>query len=329
MRILLLGGSGFVGRAVAEQLTRQGYAVTVPTRHRERAKHLLVLPNCELVETNIHDNTILKSLISQHDVVINLIGILCGDYEQAHVKLPERIAMLCVECGVTRLIHISALNADPNGASAYLQSRGRGEAAIRAVAVTAPQLHLTILQPSVIYGENDHFLNVFARLIVRFPLILLGTPQARFQPVWVEDVARAVIVSIDQPATFGKTYELGGPKIYTLAQLLDFVIALSGKSRTVIGLSPSLSMLQAVIFEFPPGKWLMSWFGAVLTRDAVRSMRSPNICKQEFPPVLGFKPAAMEGIVINYMRGGMGRARYQLLRNRAGRWNEPEEPIER
>ncbi len=309
-KVLLLGGTGFIGASVADQLTSRGIFVTVPTRLRERGKHLLILPTVDVIEANVHNADTLLALAKEHDAVINLIGILHGDFEREHAEFPKLVAETCVTAKVPRLIHMSALNADVNGPSVYLQSRGRGEANVRAVAAANPALQVTMFQPSVVFGEHDKFLNMFVGLVKTFPLIPLGSAGAKFQPVWVEDVARAIAESLSRSETFGKTYPLVGPKVYTLQQLIEFVISLTGKHRAVIGLGASLSMLQATVFEFLPGK--------LITRDNVRSMSLPNISSVPFPAIFG-TASDMEAVVTAYMRADSGRAKYQRLRNNAGR----------
>jgi uncharacterized protein YbjT (DUF2867 family) len=313
-RVLILGGSGFIGSAVAEALTKAGHVVTVPTRDRERAKHLLLLPTCDVVSANVFDPPTLDALITSHDVVINLIGILRGDFERVHVTFPGHVASRCVAFGVKRLIHMSALCADVNAPSEYLRSRGRGEAAVWN-ATKGAAIGVTTFRPSVVFGEGDNFLNMLKGLIEKFPVIPLGSPDAKFQTVWVEDVARAIVTAIDLPDTIGKTYELAGPKVFTMRELVDFVIAQTGKSRTVIGLGHSLSIMQAMAFEFPPGRWFAALLGVSLARDNVRSMQVPNVSATPFPAVFG-EAHALEGIAATYLRASAGRLRYNNLRQR-------------
>lgn len=309
-KILLLGGTGFIGSSVAEQLARQGVVVTVPTRKRERARHLLMLPTVELVGADIHDRAQLDSLVRGQDAVINLVGILHGDFERAHVALPRAVAEACARHRVPRLIHMSALNAGVGAPSAYLQSRGRGEAAVQAVANQTPGLKLTTFQPSVVFGRNDRFLNLFAHLLRFSPFVPLGSPHAQFQPVWVEDVARAIVMCLDNPITHGKTYPLVGPDVVTLRELLERVMAATGRRRPILPLGPALSGLQAFIFEHLPGK--------LITRDNVRSMSIPNTADTPFPAIFG--PAhSLDNIVPAWLSPSQGRARYNALRAGAGR----------
>jgi uncharacterized protein YbjT (DUF2867 family) len=312
--VLLVGGSGFLGTSVAEQLVRQGIFVTIPTRISERAKRLRLLPTVQVVETDVHDADRLAALVSGKDAVINLVGILHGDFEREHVALPRQIAEACVSSGVNRLIHMSALNASVTGPSEYLQSRGNGEEAVRSVAKRRPELDVTIFQPSVIFGAQDRFLNMFATLAMFSPIVPLGSPGARFQPVWVEDVARAVVQSLAMRETFGHTYPLVGPREYTLRELLEFVMRVTGHHRPILGLGSGLSSLQAAVFERLPGK--------LITRDNMRSMSIPNTSSEPFPAMFG-GAHAMESVVPGYLQHGakdsVGRARYDNLRYRAGR----------
>lgn len=303
-KILILGGSGFIGSAVAEALTKRGAFVTIPTRDRERAKHLLLLPTCDVVSARVSDPDTLDALIGAHDVVINLVGILHGDFDATHVAFPKLVAEICARHGIDRLIHMSAIGADTNGPSQYLRSRGRGERAVLEVAAKSG-LPMTIFRPSVVYGANDQFLNMFLRLINLFPVIPLGSPHATFQVIWVEDVARAIAMAIDMPQTAGKTYPLVGPKVYTLRELVEFVIALSGKRRAIIGLGPLFTKLQAMTFEHLPGK--------LMTRDNVASMSIPNTSPEPFPAIFG-APADMESTVRSYLQSAGGRARYPHFR---------------
>ena len=312
-KILILGGAGFIGSAIAEQFSKRGFEITVPTRNRDRSKHLTLLPACDVVVADIFDRATLHRLIAHADCVVNLIGILHGDFDRVHVQFPKMVAELCAANNTPRLLHMSALNADENGVSDYLKSRGKGEAAVRAALTKSTAL--TVFRPSVVFGAGDAFLNLFASMFAVFPFIPLGSPHAQFQPIWVEDVAHAVAESAHNTGTFGQSYNLCGPEVYTLKQLLQFVAATLGKRRLVIGLGAGLSNLQAIIFENLPGK--------VITRDNVKSMSLPNVSSAPFPAIFGFTPSALSSVVPTYLGAAKdrisGRARYQNLRNCAGR----------
>jgi NADH dehydrogenase len=307
--VLVIGGSGFIGRHVVRQLTAAGRQVRVPTRRRERCKDLILLPTTDVVTADVHDDATLERLVAGADAVVNLVGILHGNFEKAHVELPRRIVAACAKAGVHRLVHVSALKADANAPSAYLRSKAQGEAHVRQAQSDA--LQTTIFQPSVVFGREDRFLNLFAQLARNVPVLALASPGAKFQPVHVLDVARAVSLSVAQPASFGQTYELCGPKVYTLRELVEYVVHALQLRRPVLGLNPSLSMLQAFFLEHLPG--------TLMTRDNLRSMQVDNVCGCAFPEVFGFAPTPLEAVVPLYIAGVTPRSRYRWFRFRARR----------
>jgi uncharacterized protein YbjT (DUF2867 family) len=217
------------------------------------------------------------------------------------------VVAACRAAGVRRLLHMSALGASASAPSRYQQTKAAGEEAVRAAGATLP---FTIFRPSVVFGEGDRFLNLFADL-VRFPVLPLGGAAARFQPIWVEDVARAFAVALARPACFGQTYELCGPRAYSLEELVRFVAATTGRNPRVVPLGSGFAMLQASMLERLPGK--------LMTRDNVRSMSVDNVCGAPFPAVLGFQPAALESVVPEYLGATAARGRYAAYRNHAGR----------
>src|SRR4051794_39608264 len=212
-KVLVLGGSGFIGRHVVAGLVRRGIKVTVPSRRRDRAKHLIVLPTVDVVETDIMAPGVLERLVRGQDAVINLVGVLHGpDFETPHVKLPLAIIDACRAGGVKRLVHMSALGASPDGPSAYQRSKGKGEQAV----MQAKELEVTVFRPSVVYGPEDQFLNMFACLARVMPVLMVPCPDARFQPVYVGDVANAVVTALGEADSHGRSYELAGPREYSL-----------------------------------------------------------------------------------------------------------------
>ena len=311
-RVCVLGGTGFIGRSVVEQLAEQGMWVRVLTRNREKARGLFVLPTGEVVNADVNDDATLARQFEGMDAVVNLVGILHQSrrqtFEKVHVELPARVGRACRAAGVARLLQMSALGASAGGPSEYLKSRGRGEAAVREAAGDIP---LTIFQPSIVIGASDDFLNMFAKLVQLFPVIPLAGAKTRFQPVWVEDVARAMVASLADPRTFGKTFQLGGPKVYTLEQLVTLVIALKGRSRMILPLPHWAATLQAAVFEHLPGP--------IMTRDNLKSMSVDNVCSEPWPAEFAFKPSSIEGIVAEYLTDATQRGRYKYYRNRAGR----------
>nr|MDQ2735559.1 complex I NDUFA9 subunit family protein [Pseudomonadota bacterium] len=220
-KFLILGGTGFVGRSVCEKLVeRSGGAdgrLRIATRRFPRARHLQLLPTVEIACADIHDEASLARLLRDTDAVIHLAAILHGseaEFERVHVRLPARLAAACKAAGVRRLVHVSALGAALDAPSRYQRSKARGEDVLKAAG-----LDLTILRPSVIFGERDRFLNLFASLQSVFPVLPLASAGARFQPIWVDDVASAIVRTIDDPTTIGMTIECCGPRVYTLAEL--------------------------------------------------------------------------------------------------------------
>ena len=311
--VCVIGGSGFLGRHVVHRLAAEEIFVRVPTRRRERAKQLILLPTVDVVTADVHDSRVLERLVGSVDAVINLVGILHtagGEtFERNHVELPRKIVAACRATGVRRLMHVSALKAALDAPSAYLRSKAEGESQIRAA--QAIGIETTILRPSVIFGREDSFLNLFARLARLLPIIALASPNARFQPIFVEDVARALTGCLTDPHTFGHTYDLCGPKVYTLRQLVEYVCRTLGVHRPIIGLNESLSLLQAGLLERLPGR--------LMTRDNVYSMRVDNVCDCVFPELLRFSPTPLEAVVPEYLAGVTPRTRYHWFRYRARR----------
>ena len=309
--ILVLGGSGFVGRSVCEKLVeRSGGAsgrIVVPSRRPHRALHLRPLPTVELVKADVHSETELLHLLSGCDAVINLVAILhgnAGEFQRAHVDLPRQLAAACRVSGVHRVVHVSALGAGADAPSHYLRSKAAGEAVLRAAA-----LDLTVLRPSVIFGEHDRFLNLFARLQAVAPVMPLAGASARFQPVWVEDVAAAIVGALDNPMSIGQTIECGGPGVYTLAQLVRFAGQCVGHERVIIPLPDSVARLQALVMGWLPGEPLMS-------ADNLDSMRVPNVLSGDLPGLeaFGIQPAALEGVMVPLLQHRAGVARLDALR---------------
>jgi uncharacterized protein YbjT (DUF2867 family) len=311
--LCILGGSGFVGRALAEHLVGRGKSVRVITRRLTSASRLRVLPTIEIVVGDVHDEEVLTRRFEGMDAVVNLAAILHQrrgqSFQSVHVELPRKVVNACRAAGVPRLLHMSALGAAENAPSDYLRTRGQGENAVRGAALDA--LGVTIFRPSVIFGADDAFLNLFARLARIFPVVPLAKAGARFQPVWVEDVARAMASAVDDPQAAGKSYELCGPKAYTLEEIVKFVVSLSGSRRLVLPLPDWAATLQAGVLEHLPGP--------LITRDNLRSMAVDNVCAGPFPEAFGFRPSSMEAIVPGYLAHASLKGRYSAYRYRAGR----------
>ncbi len=312
-QILVLGGSGFVGRYIVNLLVERNCRVTVPARRRARAMHLVPLPTCEVVEASIHDDATLDRLVAGQHAVINLVGILQGseaEFMRAHADLARRVVVACEKNKVRRLLHMSALGADPAGPSMYQRSKGAGEQHVR-----GSSLAWTIFQPSVVFGPEDRFLNLFATLARFAPVLPVGGADVRFQPVWVEDVARAFVNALDNDATVGRSYELAGPTVYTLRELVRFAAAASGHPRPVLALPEGVARLQARMMELMPGEPLLS-------RDNLDSMKRDNVASvQPFKPApeLGIPHTPLEPEASLYLAGLHPRTRYGGFRAHARR----------
>lgn len=313
--ICILGGTGFVGRHLCARLAQDGHSLRVLTRYREQHRQLLVLPTVTIVQGDVHDEAFLERALEGCDVVINLVGILNekgrdGEgFQKAHVELTSKVVRACKEVGVRRMLQMSSLKADAeNGPSHYLRSKGQAEAIIRLE--QGRDFRATIFQPSVIFGPEDSFINRFAGLI-RIPnyFFILPTPNARFAPVYVDDVAEAFARAINDSNTWGKTYQLCGPKVMSLREVIRFIAVTMGLRRKIIGLSDSLSRIIARVMEFVPGK--------PLSVDNYRSLKIHSICDVNGFVALGIEPTGMEAIVPGYLARRYERARLSDIRQRA------------
>jgi NADH dehydrogenase len=287
--LCILGGTGFVGSRVSAHLAGVGWSLRLPTRDPVRARHLRVLPNARLVSADVHDADVLARLMADCDAVINLVGILNepgfdgSGFRRAHTELTEKALAACEHAGVGKFVQVSALQASVDGPSHYLRSKGAAE---RAIAATT-SLRWTILQPSVIFGPGDSFLNRFADLLGQVPLAMpLACPAARFAPIHVDDVVAAVARVLADPATDGRTYELCGPEVYTLRELVRMIATATGRRRWIIGLPDWAARLQARVMERLPGK--------LFTMDNYRSLGVPSVCRSDGCAELGMTPRSLQ-----------------------------------
>ena len=297
----MIGGTGFLGSAIVRELARRPASAdccfTLPTRRREKAKHLLVLPTVRVVDADVHDPATLARLMAGQDAVISLVGILKGGegepygkgFARAHVELPRKIAAAAKAAGVRRVLHVSALKAAADAPSGYLRSKAAGEATLRDAG-----LDLTLFRPSVIFGRGDSFLTLFARMAMIAPFFPLAGAEARFQPVWVEDVAAAVADSLSRSDSIGARYDLCGPTQYSLRQLVSYAASVSGHPRAVIGLPHGIAWLQAWAMEFIPN--------GPMTRDNMRSMQVASVCDAGCALPFGRKATPLESVAPMYLR---------------------------
>jgi uncharacterized protein YbjT (DUF2867 family) len=308
--IVVLGGGGFVGRHIVAQLVSEGHRVVVPTRRREDVRHLILLPTIEVVEADIHDPKVLDRLFAGGAAVVNLVGIInergSASFDRVHVELPRKVIAACHNAGVSRLLHMSALGASADAPSRYLRTKAAAEAM-----VAASGLKWTILRPSVIFGREDGFLNMFARLVRLMPVVALASAKARFQPVYAGDVAHCFVHALADEITFGGRYDLCGPKVYTLQELVTYVGEVTGAVRPIIALGPGLSGLMATVLEQLPGK--------ILTRDNLASMRKDNVCDCPFPAVFGITPTPLESVAPSYLSPAAQHSPFDRYRAESGR----------
>ena len=307
-KIVITGGTGFVGRAVLERLFERNSEtrLVVPTRRLANGRQVALLPTVDLVECNVHDPAALPGLLHGADALVHLVAILHGseaDFDRVHVQLPRHLAAACAAAGVQRVVHVSALGVAAHAPSAYLRSKAAGEAVWhQAAQLHAPPhaLDITLLRPSVIFGAEDRFTNLFVALQRVFPLLPLAGAGARFQPVWVGDVAQAVVNSLFGPRPDGAVIECAGPEVLTLKQIVQRVGAMAGCARPVLALPEVIGLLQASLMGLMPGEPLMS-------RDNVLSMRVPNVASGDgsghsLPGLaaLGISPASLDTLAAHF-----------------------------
>jgi uncharacterized protein YbjT (DUF2867 family) len=314
--VLVLGGTGFVGRLVCEKLVAAGHRVTVPTRRAVNARNVQALPLVTVLEANVHDPAALAKLLPGHSAVVNLVAILQGTpaaFEHAHVRLPTQLASACKAAGIGRLVHVSALGVGEAAPSQYLRSKWQGEQAL-AAARLAELAELAIVRPSVIFGAGDKLLNLFAKLQRIFPVVPLAGADAQFQPVWVADVAEILVKlatcscadwlccyknsgKLPNGVSGPLVVEAAGPRVLTLRELVEFAGAAVGAQRPIVALPNAVAQLQARLMELAPGEPLMS-------RDNLASMQVPNVATGKHLALrdFGIEPASLEAVVPTYLR---------------------------
>lgn len=315
-RLLILGGTGFVGRSLLARLVERshggGERLRVPTRRIGRARRIQSLPGVEAVQADVHDPKQLAALVDGCDAVVNLVAILHGsrsEFERVHVELPRSLAAACARAGVTRVVHVSALGVVGQAPSNYLRSKMAGEAALR-----VEPLNTTILRPSVIFGAQDRLTNLFAGLQRFSPVVPLACADARFQPVWVEDVTEAIVRCLDRTDPVGHYFECAGPDVMTLRELVALTGRLAGHPRPVIALPPGLGRLQARLLSRTPG-------GPLMSPDNLDSMSVPNVATGSFPGLdaLGIRASALEAVAPAWLGSGGGQEALDRFRATARR----------
>jgi NADH dehydrogenase len=313
--IAVLGGTGFLGTRLVARLIKDGHGVTVLSRDREQHKHLLVLPGLTLENCDVYQQAQLSERLRGKDVVVNLVGILNergfggAGFRRAHTELTRVVLQAARSGGVDRLLQVSALKAAPDAPSYYLRSKGDAEQLIREA---GGALDWTIFQPSVMFGPGDSFLNRFAGLLAAVPLVFpLARPNARLQPVLVDDVIDAMLRCLHGGASSRQTYELGGPQIYSLREIVALVAALTGRRRWIIGLPDFAARIQARAMDFVPGR--------PFSTDNYRSLTIDSVCSEDGFAKLGLKPRSMVASARQYLGAFEENAHLSQNRASAGR----------
>ncbi|MFC1777716.1 complex I NDUFA9 subunit family protein [Pseudomonadota bacterium] len=312
MRIVLIGASGFFGRYLLRELTAERHHCVVLTRAADRRSEIGLSKGIELVQADVYDADVLAQQFVGADAVVSMAGILNESggngkgFHRVHVELVEGIIKACQQAGVSRLLHVSALNAG-KGESHYLKSKGQAEALLR----SADDLNISIFQPSVMFGKDDQFFNRFAAMLAMMPVMPLACPDARLQPVFAKDVAEVMVASLEDPMTWGKCYELGGPQSFTLKELVAWTAKTRGLRRHIIGLPGPLSAMMAMVMGLIPGK-PFSW-------DNYQSLKTDNVSDQDGFEYFGVEPRAIDMVVPSYLSGSVHQARLNNCRRQPRR----------
>jgi NADH dehydrogenase len=296
--VTVFGGSGFLGRNAVRALAQAGYRIRVAVRRPNLAHYLPpmgTVGQIQLMRCNVRDEEAVARAVESADAVLNLVGILAPaggqGFEAVHTTAPQIVATAAKNAGVTSLVHISSLGVSENSASKYASSKAKGDNALRAAFPDA-----TILRPSLLAGPDDDFFNKFANLARFMPALpLIGGGHTKFQPVFVGNVADAIVKCVGDPATHGKIYELGGPNVFSFKEILQIILRETGRRRLLVPIPFFLASIQATVLQLLPGK--------LLTLDQVRSLKTDNVVS---PDALTFKdlgivPDALEAILPSYL----------------------------
>lgn len=311
MNIVLVGGSGFLGRYVVRALAAEGHHSVVLTRARQQARQFLLEKNVQLRRADVHSPEVLAEQFAGADAVVSMAGILNESgsgghgFNAVHVKLVEGIVDACRQAGVGRLLHVSALNAG-RGDSHYLRSKGEAEKCLK-----ASGLDVTIYQPSVIFGPGDGFFNRFGALLKFAPVLPLACPEARLQPVYAGDVARIMAMTLADKDAVGRTYQLGGPRDYSLIELVRWTASVLGLRRRVVPLPDFMARAQAALMDFVPGK--------PFSTDNYLSLQVDNVAPDNDIADFGFTPHSIEGMVPDYLGQSLKQQNLAAIRQRARR----------
>lgn len=289
----VFGGAGFLGRQIVQRLVREDWVVRVAVRDPVRAHGMHTMGRVGQVAALAADVTRdsgVARAVEGAGVVVNCVGILHGNFEAVQAEGPARIGRLAAEAGVEKLVHISAIGADATSESRYARSKAAGEEGLRAAFPNA-----TILRPSIVFGTDDAFFNRFAQMAVVSPIMPVISGDTRFQPVHVGDVADAVMAALSRPEAAGRTYELGGPRVWTFRELLAFIVKETQRKRRLVNIPLGIARLQARFAELLPNP--------PLTRDQLILLQRDNVVAPGALTLrdLGITPAAVEGLVPAYL----------------------------
>lgn len=293
MKLVTIGGSGFLGLHVARAMARAGHDQIVLTRQPAQARGFRLVPRVEVRKADVYDTTALAGIFEGADAVISMAGILNesgrdgSGFERVHVTLVDGVIEACRAAGVERVLHVSALGAGA-GESHYQRTKGEAEHHLR-----DSGLATTLFRPSVVFGRGDSFFTRFASLLRLAPVLPLACPGSKLQPVWAQDVAAAMVASLERSDAVGAAWELGGPEVYTLKALVQWTADTLGLKRAVIGLPDGVSRLQASVMDFVPGK--------PFSTDNYRSLQVDNVTRDNALPRLGIRPASIDAIVPEYL----------------------------
>ncbi len=306
-RVVIFGGTGFVGRHLITRLQSRGIRCRIPTRSPHRHRALKTWHGVEMVSANLSSRNGRDQLLADCDTVINLVGILNegrgNSFKDLHLRFPYRLLEACQRAGIKRVLHMSALNASEEGPSKYLRSKGMAEAKLL---VHSGRVQVTAFRPSVIFGHDDNFFNRFAQLLQIPGPFPLACPDTRFAPVYVEDVAEAFARALDDPATWGQSYDLCGPRAFTLRELVQYTARMQGRNKWIVGLPDGVSRLQAKLLGLLPNK--------PFSYDNYLSMQVDSVCLHNGLETLGIRATDVDAVVPYYLGARSERGRYTLLR---------------
>jgi NADH dehydrogenase len=312
-QITVFGGSGFLGRYVVRALAKKGWRIKVATRHPHKGFFLRPMGQVGqigFVKCDVTDADQISQALSGSQAAVNLTGILYQrgqTFEAVHVKGPEAIAGAAARLGLRAFVHVSALGADPESDSHYAQTKAEGEKRVREAFPAA-----TIMRPSLLFGPEDRFFNRFAEM-ARFSLVLplVGGGRTQFQPVFVGDVAAAIVTALDDPTAQGKTYEVGGPTIYSFRELMEIILRETGRRRALVPLPFALASLQSIFLQLLPNP--------LITPDQVRLLKKDNVVAPTAHTLrdLGITPTTVEAEVPAYLWRYRAKGEYaNLVRER-------------